>query len=121
MVTMTDDGWMVEVEIDKSVFDVPLPAILGPANDPAGNSYGIDFSFRDNDDPNETDNRGGDIFFSTAYDWADPTSGGGFPSKQASLWGELIAPPSTCDPNSGGDLDGNGKVEFADFLILSGK
>ena len=25
-----------------------------------------------------------------------------------------------CDPNSGGDLDGNGKVEFADFLILSG-
>lgn len=25
-----------------------------------------------------------------------------------------------CNPNSGGDLDGNGKVEFADFLILSG-
>ena len=25
-----------------------------------------------------------------------------------------------CDPNSQGDLDGNGKVEFADFLILSG-
>ena len=25
-----------------------------------------------------------------------------------------------CDPNTGGDLDGNGKVEFADFLILSG-
>lgn len=27
---------------------------------------------------------------------------------------------ATCDPNSGGDLDGNGTVEFADFLILSG-
>lgn len=25
-----------------------------------------------------------------------------------------------CDPNSQGDLDGNGMVEFADFLILSG-
>ena len=25
-----------------------------------------------------------------------------------------------CDPNSQGDLDGNGKVEFADFLVLSG-
>ena len=25
-----------------------------------------------------------------------------------------------CDPNSGGDLDGNGVVEFADFLVLSG-
>lgn len=25
-----------------------------------------------------------------------------------------------CDPNSMGDLDGNGTVEFADFLILSG-
>ena len=25
-----------------------------------------------------------------------------------------------CDPGSQGDLDGNGKVEFADFLILSG-
>lgn len=24
-----------------------------------------------------------------------------------------------CDPNTGGDLDGNGRVEFADFLILS--
>lgn len=25
----------------------------------------------------------------------------------------------TCDPNTQGDLDGNGQVEFADFLILS--
>ena len=25
-----------------------------------------------------------------------------------------------CDPGTGGDLDGNGKVEFADFLVLSG-
>lgn len=26
---------------------------------------------------------------------------------------------SSCDPNSGGDLDGNGTVEFADFLVMS--
>lgn len=26
---------------------------------------------------------------------------------------------ATCDPNSGGDLDGNGMVEFADFLALA--
>ncbi len=31
----------------------------------------------------------------------------------------LPPPEPTCDPNSGGDLDGNGSVEFADFLILS--
>jgi hypothetical protein len=29
-------------------------------------------------------------------------------------------PEDVCDPNTQGDLDGNGKVEFADFLILSG-
>lgn len=31
----------------------------------------------------------------------------------------LPPPEPTCDPNTGGDLDGNGMVEFADFLILS--
>ena len=31
--------------------------------------------------------------------------------------GGAVAP--ACDPNSGGDLDGNGTVEFADFLALS--
>ena len=34
------------------------------------------------------------------------------------IFGGLVMNP--CDPNSQGDLDGNGKVEFADFLILSG-
>lgn len=120
-VSLTDTGWLVEVGIDKSVFDTALPATLGPANDPEGNNYGIDFSFRDNDDPNDSGNRGGDQTFTTAYDWADPTSGGGFPSKAASLWGQMIAgiAPSLCDPNSQGDLDGNGTVEFADFLVLA--
>ena len=30
------------------------------------------------------------------------------------------AEPDPCNPNSLGDLDGNGKVEFADFLVLAG-
>lgn len=29
-------------------------------------------------------------------------------------------PEPACDPTTGGDLDGNGTVEFADFLVLSG-
>ena len=64
--------------------------------------------------------RNGDREFSTAYVWADGNPvGGGFPNKAASGWGRVIAPLSTCDPNSNGDLDGNGSVEFPDFLILS--
>lgn len=33
------------------------------------------------------------------------------------VFGGLVEP--TCNPNSGGDLDGNGTVEFADFLVLA--
>lgn len=32
----------------------------------------------------------------------------------------LVFVGPVCDPNSGGDLDGSGEVDFADFLILSG-
>ena len=32
---------------------------------------------------------------------------------------KLGVPMMECDPTTGGDLDGNGKVEFGDFLILS--
>ena len=32
----------------------------------------------------------------------------------------LVFEGPVCDPNSGGDLDENGEVDFADFLILSG-
>ena len=31
----------------------------------------------------------------------------------------VVEPEPACDPNSQGDLDGNGTVEFADFLVLS--
>jgi hypothetical protein len=44
----------------------------------------------------------------------------------ASLWdvsalstGKITFGVPACDPNTGGDLDGNGTVEFADFLVLS--
>ena len=88
-VTITEKGWLLEVGIDKSVFDPPLPAVLGPANDPA--NYGIDLSYRDNDDPDATGTRNGDPLFSTNYIWADPTPAGAFPSKLADNWGQMIA------------------------------
>ena len=94
-VTITATGWIVEVGIDKTVFDSPLPAVLGPANDPEGNNYGIDFSFRDNDDPNDTGNRGGDGLFTTAYDWADPSSGGGRRLRADRLAGGPLLPTAT--------------------------
>ena len=90
VVTITDKGWLLEVGIDKSVFETPLPAVLGPANDPAGNNYGIELSYRDNDDPDETGTRNGDPFYSTNYVWADD-SGLQFPSKIADNWGQMIA------------------------------
>ena len=97
-VTLTDNGWMLEVGIDKSVFDTPLPAVLGPANDPEGNNYGIELSYRDNDDPDETGNRNGDTAFTSAYVWADPNPGG-FPNKVPEYWGQMIAgEPVEVDP-----------------------
>ena len=47
------------------------------------------------------------------------TSGWVFGLDNVSL--DLIAQPAVgvCEPNSQGDLDGNGTVEFADFLLLS--
>ena len=99
-VTITEKGWLLEVAIDKNVFDSPLPAVLGPANDPAGNNYGIDLSYRDNDDPEDLGTRNGDPFFTSDYVWADPFSGAGFPSKQASSWGQMIAGSRVPRPRS---------------------
>gem|GEM_PF-2390080 len=38
-------------------------------------------------------------------------------AEVAALAGVELEP--ACDPNTGGDIDGNGTVEFADFLVLS--
>ena len=65
---------------------------------------------------------GGSIFWT---DWSQntETSGAGEDGNlfHAGNWGELVFGDelSTCNPNSQGDIDGNGKVEFADFLVLS--
>jgi hypothetical protein len=83
-----------------------LPAFLGSEDEPES-SYGIDFMTRDNDDPDEMGDKGGDSLFSHAYDWADPTSSGGFPSKNAGLWGAMIAGERSIvgDYNRNGELD----------------
>ena len=36
------------------------------------------------------------------------------------VFGELVVVEPECDPNTMGDIDGNGTVDFSDFLILSG-
>ena len=97
-VTLTAGGWLLEVGIDKSVFSPGLPSVLGGVNnaDPYGPNYGIDFNFRDNDDPSGLGDRNTDGQYVTVYDWADPYSGGAFPSKNAGSWGDVVVPePAT--------------------------
>ncbi len=86
-VTPFPGGWLLEVGIAKSVFNPALPSVLGGVNnmDPDGPNYGLDLNFRDNDNDN-------DPTLTTVYDWADPFSGGGFPSKSAGSWGDVVAP-----------------------------
>ena len=104
-VTITETGWLLEVGIEKGVFDPPLPPLLGSANDPDGNNYGIDVSYRDNDDPDDLGTRSGDPFYSSAYVWADPFSGTGFPSKQPNSWGQMTAGAGGPAPLQAGDAD----------------
>lgn len=111
--TITDVGYTIEVGIDKSVFAVPLPANLGPANDPEGNNFGIDFDIRDMDDPLDTkpedDNA---IEFSTVLAWAEPGGSDGG-SKEPDDWGQLFAADV---PSVTGDFDADLDVDGADFL-----
>ena len=62
-----------------------------------------------------TGNKGGDRAFTTVYDWADPTSSGGFPSKQASNWADMIAGEPTV---ASGDFDNNGIIDVVDADAL---
>lgn len=52
------------------------------------------------------------VFLSDVRLYTDALS----PTQVAELAGVEIA---ACNPDTGGDIDGNGKVEFADFLVLS--
>ena len=115
-VTITETGWMLEVGIEKSAFDPPLPAVLGQANDPAGNNYGIELSYRDNDDPDDTGTRNGDVFYTSAYVWADPNPGG-FPNKLPASWGQMIAG----EVSLVGDFNANGVLDAPDIDDLTGQ
>ncbi|MDO8587542.1 MAG: sugar-binding protein, partial [Armatimonadota bacterium] len=76
-------GWWLEARIAKSALDPDVPA--------AGNTVGVDFNFRDNDNNN-------DWGLSTVYDWSDTTYNG--MSKVPALWGDCFL-DATQTPYSG--------------------
>lgn len=116
-----EDGGNVEVAIvrdvegKKTFYEIRLgPEVLGLADGLAeGAQFGLAMSINDGDEsePGQTG-------------WvglgAHAIVFGKTPGEAALLTLVGEAPVDECDPNSMGDLDGNGKVEFADFLILSG-
>ncbi|MEM9659424.1 MAG: sugar-binding protein [Planctomycetota bacterium] len=112
-VTITDTGYTIEVAIEKSVFAVPLPSNLGPANDPDGNNFNIDFNIRDMDDPLDTNpGNDNDTAFSTVLAWAEP-GGAGAGGKEPDDWGQLFAMEVA---SLAGDYDGDLDVDGNDFL-----
>ena len=70
-------GWWLEVRILKSAIDPDLPA---------SGTFGVDFCFRDNDNPDATYYYGNPNA-STMYSWRDNPSGGSFPTKVPDKWG----------------------------------
>ena len=64
-------GWWLEVRIEKRALDPDLPT---------GESFGLDFNFRDNDDNN---NR----VETSVTTWSDTEESGRFPSKIPNRWG----------------------------------
>ncbi|MDO8682109.1 MAG: DUF4038 domain-containing protein [Armatimonadota bacterium] len=73
-------GWWAEVRIQKSATD---PNML------ANGIFGVDFAFRDNDNPDATYFYGSPDA-STMYGWSDNTIGAGFPSKIPDKWGDAV-------------------------------
>ena len=93
--TETDDGYAIEFKVNKS-------ALFDPED---GETIGWNVALNDDDGDGRK----------LQLNW------NGRPHSEFT-YGSLTLLPGgdVCDPNSGGDLDGNGKVEFADFLVLSG-
>ncbi|MDO8587803.1 MAG: carbohydrate-binding protein [Armatimonadota bacterium] len=77
-------GWWLETRITKSALDADIPG--------AGNTIGLDFNFRDNDNNN-------DAALTSVYAWNDP-SYSGFPSKIPNNWGDCFL-DATQTPYSG--------------------
>ncbi|MDO8684173.1 MAG: sugar-binding protein, partial [Armatimonadota bacterium] len=73
-------GWWLEVRIQKSVIDPDLPA---------SGTFGVDFAFRDNDNPDATYIEGNPTT-STMYMWNDNTIGASYPTKIPNLWGDAL-------------------------------
>ncbi|MDO8586135.1 MAG: DUF5010 C-terminal domain-containing protein, partial [Armatimonadota bacterium] len=68
-------GWWLEARIAKSALDADIPG--------AGNTIGLDFNIRDNDNNN-------DAGLTTVYTWADNYTPAGFPSKIPDHWGDCF-------------------------------
>jgi hypothetical protein len=90
----TDTGYAIEFKVNKS-------ALLNPED---GTIMGWNVALNDDDGADRK----------LQLNWS------GRPHSEFT-YGFLTLGPAgdVCDPNSGGDLDGNGTVEFADFLVLS--
>jgi hypothetical protein len=82
-------GWWLEVRIEKAALDPDMPV---------DGTFGVEFNFRDNDNNN-------DWSVTTVYDWNDPTTSAGFPSKIPYNWGEarLLTCTDPAAPTAGND------------------
>ncbi|MDO8683460.1 MAG: carbohydrate-binding protein, partial [Armatimonadota bacterium] len=87
----TGTGWQAEVRILKSALDPDMPT---------SGTFGVDFIFRDNDNPDAT-NYAGNPAQSTFYGWHDPSTGSSFCTKVPDNWGDAFQTPSGQTPYAG--------------------
>ena len=99
----TTETMMIGDEIPETILAGPVASTAGEAN------FGIGF----------TDAAPGIDFAANGFQDDVRVYSGALTLEQLEAV-RLENLPGDCDPNSGGDLDGNGIVEFADFLTLSG-
>lgn len=112
----TDTGYILEMALPWAVaMDDYMP--FDPPYEPTlGDEHGLSFillSFNQEEGPTEevatlyTDFGNGENTIGDPFSWNLITLA------------EALEALESCNPESGGDLDSNGSVEFADFLILS--
>ncbi len=75
-------GWWLEARIQKTALDPDLPST---------GIFGVDFCFRDNDNPDATYYYGNPAQ-STMYSWSDNPTGASFPTKIPDRWGDAQLP-----------------------------
>jgi hypothetical protein len=114
----TDVNWISDIAIVrdteelKTYYEIFLPPdTLGFVEMVEGAEFGLGMAINDGDD--DAPGQAGWVGLG-----AHAIVFGKTPSETALL--TLVGgEPITCDPNSMGDVDGNGTVEFADFVVLS--